>query len=208
MSLDRLVGIFGLVFITALVVRVYLVRRQIGRMPVIFHHADAAHDYVHKVLFAIFIGEAVNIIVFRLQALDAYLNTTTWQSAYRYLGPIDTLDTSTVQVIGLILAFGGLTWSVVSQAQMGKEWRAGIDADNKLVVHGLYTVCRHPIYLGFMTLTLGLFLAAPTVLSMFCALLTIIILSIEARLEEEFLLARDGEPYRAYLKRTRRWLSF
>ncbi len=206
MTLDRLVGIFGLVFIAALMVRVYLVRRQIGRMPVIFRHADAARDFVHKVLFAIFLAEAINIALFRLQALDAYLTSTTWQSAYRYLGPINTLDTSTVQVIGLILAYGGLTWCVIAQAQMGKDWRAGIDADNKLVVHGLYAVCRHPIYLGFMTITFGLFLAAPTVLSLFCAVLTFIVLSIEARLEEGFLIARDGDPYRAYLKRTRRWL--
>ncbi|MCH9765218.1 MAG: isoprenylcysteine carboxylmethyltransferase family protein, partial [Alphaproteobacteria bacterium] len=108
--------------------------------------------------------------------------------------------------IGLILAYGGLIWSVVAQAQMGKYWLAGIDADNTLVQHGLYSISRHPIYIGFMAIALGLFLAVPNVLSLFCALLTFIMLSIEARLEEQFLIARDGEPYRAYLKRTRRWL--
>ena len=137
-----------------------------------------------------------------------YLNGGNALEFYNYLGPFHALETPEFRILGLVLCYLGLLWSAISQSQMGKDWRVGIDDKNEtsLVTRGLYKISRHPIYLGFMVITVGLFFALANVVSLLCAVMTIVILSIEARLEEEFLLSRHGLIYKDYLARTRRWL--
>ena len=208
MNMDSLVSIFALLFATAISVRAYLVYRKNGRLPVILNSGDAAHDYIHKVLAGIFVLEGINILMFRLQALSAYLTNNPELTFYLFLGPIRSIETPTAQFFGLVIAYLGLLWVVVAQHQMGQDWRIGIDVkhETSLVTHGLYTTSRHPIYLGFIVITIGLFFAVPNVVSLVCAVLTTVVLSIEARLEEKFLLSRHGYTYREYLEQTRRWI--
>ena len=208
MGMDRLVGIFGLLFAVLIALRVLLVYRETGRMPILLNSGDAAHDYIHKVLAGIFVLEAANILAFRLPALTGHANAGEARKLYSYLGPFHSLETPALQAAGLAMAYLGLAWSVTAQHQMGRDWRIGIDYDHKtsLVTRGLYRVTRHPIYLGFMVICAGLFCATPNVLTLICAVLAMIILSVEARLEEAFLLSLHGQPYKQYLARTRRWI--
>lgn len=202
MILDRLVGIFGLVFAAAIAARVYIVHRQIGKSPIVIQGGDSAHDFAHRVLAVIIVLEALNILLFRLQ----------WyfpeRTLYPYLVPFEVLRSRLVEGLGLALACAGLCLSVTAQAQLGRNWRIGNDVigDTVLVRHGLYARSRHPIYAGFMAIAFGLFLTTPNVLTLFCAIGTPVILSIIARLEEEFQTSRHGGVYREYLLRTRRWL--
>jgi len=208
MDIDRLIGIFGLVFVVAIAARVFLVYRQNGYLPVIFGNPGSTHDYVHKVLAGILLLEALNILFFRLHALPLIVPGGSQSTMYRFLCPIHGLEFPTLKIFGLVIAYLGLFWSVIAQTQMGKDWRVGIDEehDTSLVTQGLYGNSRHPIYVGFMVVTIGIFLALPNIASLVCVVLTIVVLSIEARLEEEFLLSRHGEQYRDYLSRTRRWV--
>ncbi len=208
MEMDRLVGIFGLLFAAAISLRVYLVYRKTGRVPVILSSDDAAHDYIHKVLAGIFVLEAINVLTFRLQALYDYVAAGQAPALYAYLGPFRSLETPAVQVAGLAMAYLGLLWSIAAQHQMGRDWRIGIDFEHKtsLVTRGLYSASRHPIYLGFIVICIGLFCATPNVLTLICAVLVTIVLSVEARLEEAFLLSLHGDAYQQYLARTRRWI--
>lgn len=207
--MDRMVGIFGLLFAVVIAVRIILVYRKTGVLPLILRSNDEAHDFVHSVLAIIIALQALNIIAFRLQALrDTNLGLPLYQ-LYSFLGPLPALHGPAYQAFGLGLAFGGLLWSVIGQQQMGKEWRIGFaKAHDKteLVTHGLYARSRHPIYSGFILIAWGLFLATPNILTLILAVLTIVILAIEARLEEAYLLSLHGEPYREYLSRTRRWM--
>jgi len=208
MDMDRAVGIFALLFAAAISVRVYLIYRKIGRLPVILNSGDVAHDYVHKVLAGIIVLEGINILMFRSQVLSSDLTNNSEPAFYLFLGPIRSIETPTVQFFGLVFAYLGLLWTVVAQHQMGQDWRIGIDVkhETSLVTRGLYTTSRHPIYLGVIVISIGLFFAVPNVVSLVCAVLTTVVLSIEARLEEEFLLSRHGDTYREYLAHTRRWI--
>ncbi len=208
MGMDSFVGIFALLFAAAISVRAYLVYRKNGRLPVILNSGDAAHDYVHKVLAGIIVLEGISILMFRLQALSANLTNDPETTFCLFLGPIRSIETPTVQFFGLVIAYLGLLWTVVAQHQMGQDWRIGIDVkhETSLVTRGLYTRSRHPIYLGFIVISIGLFFAVPNVVSLVCAVLTTVVLPIEARLEEEFLLSRHGDTYREYLAHTRRWI--
>ena len=202
MILDRLVGIFGVLFVAAIAARIYLVSKKIDRSPVAPVSGGTAHDYVHKLLAVVIALQALNIIAYRLQEFmpDVPL--------YAAFIPLSALQTLEVQALGLALAFLGLAWSVVAQTQMGRSWRIGNHEqdDTELIRHGLYTVSRHPIYIGFMTIAVGIFLATPNVLSLLCAVLTLVVLSILARMEEEFQVLRHGAAYREFMSRTRRWI--
>lgn len=202
MILDRLVGIFGLLFVAAIAVRIYLVSKKINRSPVAPVGGGTAHGYVHKILAVVVALHALNIVAFRLQEFMPNV------PVYAAFIPLPVLQTPAVQAVGLVLAFLGLAWSVVAQTQMGRNWRIGnheLD-ETELIRHGLYTVSRHPIYVGFIAIAVGIFLATPNILSLVCAIFTFVVLSILARMEEEFQVSRHGEAYRDYISRTRRWI--
>lgn len=206
--MDRLVGILGLMFVVAIGVRVLVVYRQTGRLPVILNTGDAAHDFIHRVLACIIALQALNIIAFRLQVFDNGLLGLPVAHIYAMLHPFPALETPTLRITGLVLAFAGLAWSVLAQHQMGDNWRVGFDAgdDQNLVMRGLYARIRHPIYTGFIVISIGLFLAVPNALSLVLAVMTPVVLAIEARLEEAFLTAQHGDAYANYMNRTKRWV--
>lgn len=207
--MDRLVGIFGVLFASAIAYRVFVVYRESGQFPITLKNGDAAHDFIHRVIGAIIALQALNIILFRLQALRDVNVGLPVHDVYSYLHPLPAFQRPIYQALGLGLCFGGLLWTVICQHQMGKDWRVGYSTtgdDTNLVTRGLYAHIRHPIYTGFMIIACGLFLATPNVLTLVLAVLTIIILSIEARLEEAHLLTCHGTQYQDYLAGTRRWI--
>jgi protein-S-isoprenylcysteine O-methyltransferase Ste14 len=91
---------------------------------------------------------------------------------------------------------------------MGDSWRIGIDDQTKspLVQHGLFGVSRNPIFLGMMVMLMGLLFTIPTGVTLAVTLLGIVLIHIQVRLEEPFLLEKYGETYRDYQKRVRRWI--
>jgi protein-S-isoprenylcysteine O-methyltransferase Ste14 len=199
MEVDEvLLVLFGCLFIAAILVRILIVRRKTGRLPIFLRTGDTAYGFILRMNAAIITLEAINIIAYT--GLDI--------SYYIYFVPIQYLERPALQTAGIVVAYLSLAWSAVAQTQMDGAWRIGIDRedDAPLVARGLYSRSRHPIYLGFMSITIGLFLAMPNAMSLAACLLAVVVLSIEAHLEEEFLSSRLGDPYRDYLKRTRRWL--
>jgi protein-S-isoprenylcysteine O-methyltransferase Ste14 len=75
----------------------------------------------------------------------------------------------------------------------------------RMVVHGLYAVVRHPLYCSLMLLSLGwtlLWRSGPTLLA---TLALIVVLDAKARVEERWLRTRFPE-YAAYARRVRRFI--
>src|SRR5215831_958754 len=82
---------------------------------------------------------------------------------------------------------------------MGSSWRIGIDRrTTELVTSGLYGVVRNPIYSGMVVMLLGFVLITPAVWTATSFLLALVVLGIQARLEEKHLLELHGATYRAY----------
>jgi protein-S-isoprenylcysteine O-methyltransferase Ste14 len=65
---------------------------------------------------------------------------------------------------------------------------------------------RHPIYTGMLLATTGLAATTGDAIAVSVAVGCGVALPIQARLEEQFLLSRHGDEYRAYLERTGRFL--
>ena len=75
-----------------------------------------------------------------------------------------------------------------------------------LVTRGPYRWIRHPFYVCMALFVLSLGLVAANWFMLAAGVVVFTMLVIRTRIEEEKLLARFGDPYRAYLKRTGRFL--
>ena len=77
---------------------------------------------------------------------------------------------------------------------------------HSLVIHGPYRWVRHPFYDSAALLMVAVSLIAANWFLLLTGGLAFVLLVVRTRTEEEKLLARFGEAYRAYMKRTGRFL--
>jgi protein-S-isoprenylcysteine O-methyltransferase Ste14 len=182
---------------TAFVWRSYSVWKHTGINPVVFKGTDDAHDFIGRV------SKLILALVFAV-----VLMYSLFPRAYRFTMPFDWMEYRWVQIVGVALLLASLIWTAMAQRQMGPSWRIGIDKENRtrLVHGGLYNISRNPIYVGIILTLLGLFFVIPNALTLLVLVLGVVLVSIQARLEEEYLLKAHGEAYADYRRRVRRWL--
>jgi protein-S-isoprenylcysteine O-methyltransferase Ste14 len=188
---------FLLFFGLAMFWRSYIAWKRTGVNPYKLGNGDTVHDYVGKLFRVTLIGTALIVLAFSL-----------YETLYLLLTPIAWLHSDWLMGVGLGLLVVALAWVLVAQIQMGDSWRIGIDDQTKspLVQHGLFGVSRNPIFLGMMVMLMGLLFTIPTGVTLAVTLLGIVLIHIQVRLEEPFLLEKYGETYRDYQKRVRRWI--
>ena len=190
--------VYFIVYIgVAFVWRTYQVRRLTGINPVVFKHSDDAHDFIGRVFKLLFALVALVVVV-----------ATFFPNIHDFTGPIVWLELPKVKWVGVTLLFLSLGWTAIAQYQMGQSWRIGIDREHPspLVHKGLYNLSRNPIYVGIMATLGGLFLFIPNALTLLVLVLGVILISIQVRLEEAYLLESHGPAYEEYRRRVRRWL--
>lgn len=113
--------------------------------------------------------------------------------------------------IGLLLMLVGvaLRWYAIRTLGTSFTRDLAVRADQTVVDTGLYRYIRYPAYSGTLLTCLGIGLAltngASLVAMMGCALLGRLY---RVRLEERLLCEQLGEPYREYMRRTRRFIPF
>ena len=90
---------------------------------------------------------------------------------------------------------------------LGKNWApstTGVRGDTVLVTTGPYSIVRNPIYLGALILLPSVALVAASWLILLSGLGLTTILYHQVGKEEASLIARFGDAYRDYMKRTPR----
>lgn len=111
-----------------------------------------------------------------------------------------------IQVIGILLEAVGyflFLWSVLERGRYATSWE--MRKDHKLVTSGPYGYVRHPSYLAYFIMFSGLFF----LLFNLVALVPLIAVPGYVSLttyEEQLLVARFGNEYVEYQKRTGRFL--
>jgi protein-S-isoprenylcysteine O-methyltransferase Ste14 len=122
--------------------------------------------------------------------------------------PIEALDRTWLQWVGVGLFSFGLLATLAAQAAMGRSWRIGVEAGERtdLVTGGPFTIVRNPIFASMLPAFLGLTLLVPSVVALagFAALLTA--LEIQVRyVEEPYLRGVHGDRYGDYARRIGRF---
>lgn len=107
-----------------------------------------------------------------------------------------------MQIVGLVLTGTGYSlfiWSVIARGKYAVSW--AMTENHRLVTWGPYRYVRHPSYLGYFLIFLGLFSLWPHLLTLFplIAVPGYIRVTLE---EERLLLRRFGDQFLEYQRRT------
>lgn len=182
--------------------RSWSVWRQTGINPLVLTRKDDAYGYVGRAF-------AASII---LVILAVVVNAFGAEIVAQYLAPMTWLQTPRAWVLGWALLVVSLIWIVIAQKQMGASWRIGIPQGESsqsaapLVMEGVFGYSRNPIFLGMAISLVGFFLVLPNALSLVALALGFVLMQIQIRLEESYLLSQHGETFQIYCAHVRRWL--
>ncbi len=148
----------------------------------------------------------------QILGLACALAFVAWAVAYAAFGPqalgVWPLPVWTMWA-GWTLAVLGLAVVVTAQAQMGASWRIGIDADaSPLILAGLFRFVRNPIYSGLCVFGVGLLLVSPSPWLVVIALTALIVIQIQTRREEKYLLREHGEAFAEWAGGTGRFMPW
>jgi len=111
-----------------------------------------------------------------------------------------------LELLGLVLTSLGyfiFIWSVVARGKYAVSWE--MPESHKLVTWGPYRYVRHPSYLGYFLMFIGLFFIWPTPFTLF-PLVAIPGYYRSTYEEEKLLTRRFGDQYVEYLKKTGRFI--
>jgi len=114
-------------------------------------------------------------------------------------------------VLGIALMVTGVAFRWYSVSVLGRyfSFQLAIQPGQTVVQDGPYRWIRHPSYTGSLITMLGLGLVFTNWLSLLVVLLAGFIgYSYRVMVEEQILIAALGDPYREYMKRTKRFIPF
>ena len=135
-----------------------------------------------------------------------------------FLGPVTALagmpavpllDVAPVHLAGTFLAVAGIAGTFRTQLDMGTSWRIGVDETERttLVTSGAFSLVRNPIFTAMAATGLGLALMVPNAVALGGLVLLVIALQLQVRVvEEPYLVAAHGTPYREYAASTGRFV--
>lgn len=146
-------------------------------------------------------------------ALIAGLLVAIWVGgilAYAVPGATITTGRPVVFVAGLVLALVGIAIRQYAIAKLGRFFsvRVKTQAGQTVVDTGLYRLIRHPSYSGTLLTVLGVLLCATNWVSLACFVLALPGFAYRIRVEEAALTEAIGQPYRDYMRRTKRLVPF
>jgi len=140
-------------------------------------------------------GQALFAVLFSsIYIADSFIfNISTWLND---LVPniIRVCAGSVVLILSGLLSFNGMR-------QVFKEVRE----KPEVIRNGVFSIVRHPVYLGEILLYMGLLFFSMSVASMVVWMLAVIFLNYISRYEEKILLDHFGDEYRTYMKEVPMW---
>jgi len=119
----------------------------------------------------------------------------------------EVLHSPALAIVGGVLCVLALALLVASLAAFGRSFRVGLDETHPgaLVTGGVFAVSRNPVYVSFILLLTGIFLAIPNWILLLLLFGAIMLLHRRIELEEKSLLSVYGEEYEEYCKKVGRY---
>jgi protein-S-isoprenylcysteine O-methyltransferase Ste14 len=112
--------------------------------------------------------------------------------------------------LGVALALIGIALRWYAVLSLGRFFttRVSTRSDQTVVQRGPYRFVRHPSYTGALLTVLGVLLCQTSWLSLAAFLVAVPGFAYRIRVEEQVLMTALGEPYRDYMRRTKRLIPF
>jgi protein-S-isoprenylcysteine O-methyltransferase Ste14 len=121
--------------------------------------------------------------------------------------PQSTLIGSSDKVIGCVLFALAITIMMIAHGVQKQAHRKAQDI-TRLATTGIYSRCRHPIYLAFIVMNVATVFVFGNIWLMIVALPFMVLWHFEARQEEKFLLDKFGDGYTVYMREVPMWNVF
>lgn len=118
------------------------------------------------------------------------------------------------RVVGLVLFLAGWLLVLWARRELGAmygvstSFAAPLQVQHRLIQHGPYAFVRHPLYLGYWLLLLGVTLIYRTWTPLLLFVMCLAAFYRRARREDEALAERFDEQWRAYAARTKFLIPF
>ena len=131
----------------------------------------------------------------------------------RYYDVLDLLTfsflmASSVQIVGLVVLYVGslfFAWAIGSSGKYLRPSTSDVHADHRLVQDGPLGVVRHPYYVSYVLMLVGLGLTLATLWPLLLAVCVVIGMGPTANAEEAHLTGLFGEEYQQYQQRVGRF---
>jgi protein-S-isoprenylcysteine O-methyltransferase Ste14 len=185
-------------FLTTFALPSWLVWKNTGINPVVLPKDDSVYGFVGGVFKWL-----IALVFFFIGAKAFAPERLVW--LFPSLG---WLESPLARAVGWSFLLGSWLLIVVAQRTMRQSWRIGIDENEptELVQNGLFALSRNPIFLGMVLTLAGLFLVMSNALTLLVAVVSWVVISVQIRLEEEFLVKQHGQTYRDYCQKVGRWV--
>lgn len=139
--------------------------------------------------------------------LSVWVGTLVWRTvpAAQISG-----NRSVFLVGGIVVAVAGIALRAYAIRTLGKYFRLRVTTtpDQTVVERGPYRFVRHPSYTGALLTVLGVLICTANWLSMACFVIALPGLAYRIKVEEAALAGALGDPYRDYMKRTKRLIPY
>lgn len=110
----------------------------------------------------------------------------------------------TVMLLGV-----ALRWYAIGVLGRYFTWDVVVSRDQPVIQHGPYRLIRHPAYSGTFLTMLGLGLVMTNWASLICLLVCVFLgHTYRVRIEEKALIQTIGQPYREYMRHTKRFIPW
>jgi protein-S-isoprenylcysteine O-methyltransferase Ste14 len=118
--------------------------------------------------------------------------------AGRRLGAIELSDK--IRYLGVAIFLSGYAIRVIATKKLKKQFSflVTIQENHQLITSGIYSMIRHPVYLGTILAVIGMFLVFPTWYGLIFVVLYTSLLARRISLEEKLLLKTFGSVYEEY----------
>jgi len=120
-----------------------------------------------------------------------------------------TFDFTLLRIIGAIIGIAGVLLFGIAVSTMKDSWRSGIPESDKtdLVTTGIFSISRNPAFLAFDLVYLGILLMFFNWILLIFTIFSIIMLHLQIKQEEKFLIVTFGKEYQKYKLQTRRYIG-
>ena len=188
---------FMLYFFLLFVLKTVIVGKRINKNPLVLPQDDTAYGLVGLYFKITLLALALYTVIF-----------ASFPEMHLYFIQLNILNIKWIQFSGLTLLAISFIWIMIAQYHMKDSWRIGIDQNDKteLITVGLFSYSRNPVFFGMIISLFGLFLTTPNVVTLILFIVGYLMIQIQVRLEEEYLLKAHGNTYITYQNQTRRYI--